>query len=82
VFFNAKLRRYEVHGERGLQSILPYASLDARAVSYVLETRAERIKDLMKEIERQNAAIERAENKKSAEKFAEKAERVLTEATV
>jgi hypothetical protein len=77
VFFNVPTMRYEVHNARGCQAILPYAELDARAVSYVLETRSERKKAFIEEIERHNSEFERIENNKLKDSFQEKAERVL-----
>lgn len=64
LFYNRIKRRYEVYAGYPrpiLQCVIPYSSLDCRAIRYVLRTRTERIRQLIEEIERDNLAREREE---------------------
>ena len=58
VFYNKKLKRFEVYAKRMGKSFLavvsPYETLDIRLVSYVRKTRVERADALAKEIEEEN----------------------------
>jgi len=69
VAFNYKTKKFEVHSndnKRGasLCLTLPYNRLDNRTLIHARRTRAERVKELIKEIEENNKKIERAEEKK------------------
>ena len=67
LFYNRIRRRYEVYAGYPrpiLQCVIPYPVLDCRAVRYVRRTRAERAKQLIEEIERDNAARESKEKSK------------------
>ncbi|GHU99273.1 hypothetical protein FACS1894211_04390 [Clostridia bacterium] len=58
VVFDRKLRRFEVHHRRQsdtLALVIPWPSLDCRAVPLVLRTRVENADKLWREMERQNA---------------------------
>jgi hypothetical protein len=63
VFFNYAAKRFEVHSKRQrgntLALVLPYDRLDKRSVDYVLRTRVERIAEVIKETERENARTEK-----------------------
>lgn len=49
--FDTVLKRYEVYARGKLQSVLPFDRLDARTVTYLSETRVERIDKIMSEID-------------------------------
>ena len=63
VFLNYKTGKFEVHNSRSrpntLCLVLPFETLDERTVNRVLYTRAERAREIMERIERENAARER-----------------------
>ncbi len=63
VFLNYKSGKFEVHDRRAhpntLCLVLPFETLDERTVNRVLYTRAERASELIEELERENAALER-----------------------
>ncbi len=54
VLYNKASSRFEVHNSKNkgdtLCVVVPYESLDARTVSHVKRTRAERVEQLMKEL--------------------------------
>ncbi len=62
VFFNKRLNRFELHTANGrgtvLSLVLPYSSLDVRAVNLALYTRRERSEKLYAEIENSNRKAE------------------------
>ena len=54
--YNLTKKRFEIHhrGRRDtLQLVLPYESLDARAIQRVKETRREWVENMLRDIERQ-----------------------------
>lgn len=60
VFLNYVTGRFEVHNgkdSRSLCLVLPYDTLDERTVRRVLYTRAERIRETVERIDRQNAEL-------------------------
>jgi len=63
VMFDGLRKRFEVHhrGQRGntLCVVLPYDRLDARTVVHVRRTRAERMREVVAEMDRENARRER-----------------------
>lgn len=63
VYYSYKNRRYEVHNryQRGhtLSLVLPYKSLDERTLRLVRKTRSERMESLVKQMEVENARIEK-----------------------
>ncbi len=63
IFYSYRFRRYEIHSraQRGntLALVLPYDRLDARALTLVRRTRADRAAALALEIERENEKIRR-----------------------
>lgn len=75
VLYNYKLCRFEVHhsGQRGstLALVLPFKSLDSRAVSLVARSRSERKTQILTEIEKENKRCEFMNRQKSIEKAAE-----------
>lgn len=70
LFFNTKLKRFEVHTAKNrgnsLAVVCPYPCLDKRLVDYVKRTRIERSRQIFREIEENNAKIE-AKNLETAE---------------
>ena len=68
VFLNYKTGKFEVHNRKDSRSlclVLPYDRLDERAVRHVLYTRAERAKEIVERMERENARLE-AEQRRAA----------------
>lgn len=78
---NRRLGRYEVHhaGQRGssLAVVVPYARLDERTVRLVRRTRAERAEELMRETERENERLARAERADAVRRAAAASEAIL-----
>ena len=64
VYYNARLRRYEVHdkSQRGdtLAFVVPYAELDARTIDYALYTRRENADKVLADVEDSNAKAQAA----------------------
>lgn len=62
VVFNNKLKRYEIHNSsqffNTLSLVCPYPKLDKRVIDLVLKTRVERSKELLENIEKNNAKLE------------------------
>lgn len=73
VMFDGKQKRFEVHhkGQKGntLCVTLPYDRLDARAVTYVRQTRAERLRQVIAEMDRENERAEREAKDKAVRKI-------------
>lgn len=69
VFLNYKTGKFEVHNSKDaphtLCLVLGYDALDERTVRHVLYTRAERAREIVERMERENARLE-AERRKSA----------------
>lgn len=75
VMLNRATQRFEVHvrgQEQTLGCELPYDTLDARTIEYVKEHRAARIREIMRRMELQEAAIE-AENRRRLNELHERA---------
>lgn len=74
VFLNYKTGKFEIHNRRQrpntLCLVLPFDRLDERTVNRVLYTRAENVKRIVAEMERDNARRE-ADNKYKAQKLIE-----------
>lgn len=64
VYYNARLRRYEVHDKHqygdALAFVVPYAELDARTVDYALYTRRENADKVLADVEDGNARAQAA----------------------
>lgn len=69
LFFNKKLKRYEVHNEKNigdsLSVVCPFECVDRRLVEYVRRTRSEKQSEIIAEIEKNNAKIEKNAVEKS-----------------
>lgn len=75
VFLNYKTGKFEVHNAKDTRTlclVLPYDTLDERTVRHVLYTRAERVKEIVARMERENARLEREQAKKAASFIADK----------
>ena len=62
VFLNYKTGKFEVHNKKDTPSlclVLPYDRLDERTVRHVLYTRAERVAEIVRRMDEQNARLER-----------------------
>ncbi len=84
VFYNPRKSKFELHIRKGdkVSYLLtfPFNTLDSRAITHCYRTRVERKEKLLKEIETNNARIEK-ENLYKAKKQAEyKAEQALRRA--
>ena len=69
VFLNYKTGKFEVHNRRQrpatLCLVLPFETLDERTVNRVLYTRAENVKRIVEDMERENQRLERDEKYKA-----------------
>lgn len=68
VFLNYKTGKFEVHNKKDTPTlclVLPYDRLDERTVRHVLYTRAERAREILERMERENARLE-ADRRKAA----------------
>ena len=68
VFLNYKTGKFEVHNKKDARTlclVLPYDRLDERTVRHVQCTRAERAREIVERMERENARLE-AERRKAA----------------
>ena len=72
VMFDGKRKRFEVHhiGQKGntLCVVLPYDRLDSRAVTHVRRTRAERLRQVIEEMERENAKADKSAKENAIKK--------------
>lgn len=70
IYYNGESRKFEVRNaaDGSLQTVIPFDSLDSRAVDHVRRTRIERMEELLREIERANAEAERNAVREAAEK--------------
>lgn len=63
LFYNKARAKYELHRENfgrvSYELTLPYDSLDARTIRFCLQTRVERKEKLMKELDKENALLEK-----------------------
>ncbi len=76
VFLNYRTGKFEVHNGKDTRSlclVLPYDTLDERTVRHVLYTRAERAREIVARMERENARLE----KEREQNILKKAERLL-----
>lgn len=80
VFLNYKTGKFEVHNAKDTHTlclVLPYDTLDERTVRHVLYTRAERAREIVARMERENARLEMEQAKKAARQVAEKTGELL-----
>ena len=63
VYYNVRLRRYEVHdvAQRGstLAFVSPFDELDSRTVDYAMQTSVRNARKLFDELERENSRLDR-----------------------
>ena len=70
--YNLNKKRYEVHHENGkdsLQVVLPYDTLDARAIEKVRSTRSEWVEKLLREMDRQNEILRAQKEREKQERL-------------
>lgn len=81
VFYNKSSGKYEVHhsAQKGgsLAFVVPFDELDCRTVEYAQKTSQKYMRQIFAEAEKQNAEVEIAERKKSADKILARAEKTL-----
>ena len=73
VFLNYKTGKFEVHNKKDTPSlclVLPYDRLDERTVRHVLYTRAERVAEIVKRMDEQNARLEREQRERAVSRIA------------
>ena len=85
VFLNYKTGKFEVHNRKDaphtLCLVLPYDSLDERTVRHVLYTRAERVKEIVERMERENARLEAERRRTAVTNIADGYEQAIKEIT-
>lgn len=70
VVYNLTRKKFEIHYKRAKNTYeltVPYDSLDARAVAFVLKTRVQNQKAVLEEIEKSNEKLEKQNTKKIIE---------------
>lgn len=75
VFLNYKTGKFEVHNKKDTPSlclVLPFDRLDERTVRHVLYTRAERVAEIVKRMDEQNARLEREQRERAVNRIIEK----------
>ena len=69
--YNLTKKRFEIHHrgrKNSLQLVLPYDSLDARAIQRVRETRREWVENMLRDMEKQNIKAEQQSDSRVVEK--------------
>ncbi len=64
LYFNQKLKRYEIFSNGALQIVVPFKNLDERTVVHARKTRVENREKLIREIEEYNQKIEKEKRDK------------------
>lgn len=59
LFYNRRLKRFEIYAKGAMQMALPFDRLDARTLDYARKTRIENIEKMISEIELNNARLEK-----------------------
>lgn len=81
VVYDARLDRFEVHNRRQrpdtLSLVLPYNTLDCRAIDKVLSTRAERVAALLAEMDRANEKLAEARGREIVDRRMEEGREIL-----
>ena len=83
VFLNYTTGKFEVHTKKDTRTlclVLPYDRLDERTVRHVLYTRAERAKEIVERMERENARLEAERRRDALDKALSNAELKLQNA--
>lgn len=68
--YNVTKKRFEIHHRgraKSLQLVLPYDSLDCRAVQRARKTRREWVENMLRDMDKQNAKLERDRDSKFVE---------------
>lgn len=69
LYYNNKLKRYEVHAYGALQCVVPYKYLDARTLLHIRKTRIENREVFLKELEEENLIKEKIQQIKAKDKM-------------
>ena len=77
LYRNLRLNRFEIHANGALQIVVPYAELDARTLSLVRSTRLEYADKLIRQIDKENDMLQRAESEAKRTRIMEEVERAL-----
>lgn len=59
LYFNRRLKRFEIYAKGAMQMALPFDKLDARTLEYARKTRIENINKIINEIDKENAILEK-----------------------
>lgn len=83
IVYNTEKERFEVHNEKQVINtlclIVPYERLDIRTLELVRKTNISRVSDILSEIEKENARMEREKEKREKEERIANIERFLKE---
>ncbi len=77
LYRNLAAGRFEIHANGALQIAVPFAELDARTLELARSTRLEYIDRITADIEKSNAALQRAKENEAREKIMEEVENAL-----
>lgn len=77
VYYDKSFGRYEIWKNNRLQIAVPYESLDARTLTLTRQTRVERIKTLMDEIEENNIRLASSEENRVKSEARYKAKHIV-----
>lgn len=79
--YNTNSKRFEVYYQKGLnlslELVLPFSSLDARTIDYVLKTRVENKQKLFLEMEQNNERLEKSQTKNMLDEASYKATEMM-----
>ena len=74
LYFNKKLRRFEIYANGALQLAVPFDRLDERTVVLARKTRLEYLEQLVESIEENNARLDEQMRRQTIEKCLANAE--------
>ena len=81
LMYNAKQNRYEVHNQKykgeTLSLVCPYDRVDARLITLVRRTSAQRANEFFREVEAGNAKIEKENDAKILDNSKQRAKQIL-----
>lgn len=69
LYFNRKLKRFEIYARGAMQMALPFDKLDTRTLEYARKTRIENIENMIREIEANNEKIQKEKEEKIISSF-------------
>lgn len=68
LFYNGRQKRFEIHADGALQTVVPFPYLDARTLIHARKTRVENLQRLIEEIEANNRRAEEEKRRDVIEK--------------